>query len=363
MMKTKIWWSALLLAFAQHIQADTIDGQIGLDNGPALSQCYIDSRFAYQGERVNGHNIEDSQGFRGQYFLLRMDGQIAKGFNFSYRQRLNKYSKEASFFDATDWLNLTWSTRRFSLTAGKVVAAIGGFEYDLAPIDLYCTSEFWNQIPCFQLGASAGYSITPHDNLSFQVCNSPFRSWEGNHNNALGYSLMWSGQHGIYESLWSVNLFESSPNHWINFISLGNRFHFGKRVQLMLDFQNRASKHQTFLFKDCTLVADLSVRPVDALNVTAKYTYDVNKSGTDTDLLVHNGTELHRVSLHVEAEPLKNHRNWVRVFAAGGWGWGRNTNPEGTIADLQLVLQAGVKFRIDFFEGLQMMLRRYHATR
>lgn len=346
-----------------HAMADASDSVLGYQNGPALTQFHIDSRFAWQCERQQGNAVPDAQGFRGQYFLLRLDGRMAKGFDFSYRQRLNKYAHEASFFDATDWLYLQYSHRRFFLSAGKMVVAIGGYEYDMAPIDLYYNSEFWYNIPCFQLGASAGYHLTPHDALTFQISNSPFRSWPGNANNALGYSLMWSGQHGIYESLWSVNLFESSPNHWINFISLGNRFHFGKRVQLMLDFQNRASKHQTFLFKDCTLVAGLSIRPVDALNVTAKYTYDVNKSGTDTDLLVHNGTELHRVSLHVEAEPLKNHRNWVRVFAAGGWGWGRNTNPEGTIADQQLVLQAGVKFRIDFFEGLQMMLRRYHATR
>lgn len=358
-MKLKTWFLAMLTSVLPlPMLADSADEVLGFNDGPALTQLYIDSRFAWQGQRLNGHAVDDAQGFRGQYFLLRLDGQIAKGFNFSYRQRLNKYAQEASFFDATDWLYLQYSHRRFFLSAGKVVAAIGGYEYDMAPIDLYYNSEFWNNIPCFQLGASAGYHLTLHDALTFQICNSPFRSWPGCKNNALGYSLMWSSQHGLFESLWSVNLFETQPNHYIHFISLGNRFHFGPRVRLDFDFQNRAAKHQTFLFKDCSLVANLSVRPVDVLNLTAKYTFDVNHSGTTADRLVYDGTKLHRVSLNIEAEPLKKHPDWVRIFAAGGWGWGTNTNPDGTISDQQLMLQAGLKFRIDLFEGLQTMIHK-----
>lgn len=56
------------------------------------------------------------------------------------RHRLNKKNNDASFFDATDWLYLAYRKDNWELSAGKQVVAIGGYEYDAAPIDLYFCS-------------------------------------------------------------------------------------------------------------------------------------------------------------------------------------------------------------------------------
>ncbi len=42
---------------------------------------------------------------------------------------------------------LNYEIGRWGVQGGKEVVAIGGFEYDRAPIDLYSCSVFWNNVP------------------------------------------------------------------------------------------------------------------------------------------------------------------------------------------------------------------------
>ena len=54
-----------------------------------------------------------------------------------------------------DWANITYSTGCFSLTVGKDVLAIGGFELDAYDVDSHInlSSTFWNNIAMYQWGA------------------------------------------------------------------------------------------------------------------------------------------------------------------------------------------------------------------
>lgn len=323
-------------------------------NGPKINQFYVETRFGYEGMNIDGDAINDATGFKGQYLNFRIDGQIVNGLTYSYRQRLNK-NTNATFFDATDWIHLDWqATKRWGISAGKQVVGIGGYEYDRAPIDLYYCSEFWNNIPCYQFGLSTNYKASDKDLLQLQLCNSPFRSWAGN--NTYAFNLQWYGTHGWYESMWSVNMLEYARGKWINYIALGNRFNFNDKIHLDVDVMNRASSGQSFLFKDFSVMTELSAQVHDAVRVFGKYTYDQNKSGTDADLLVLDGTQLNLVSLGLEAAPVKNHRDMVRIFAAGAYSWGDNTNPEGTMQDKQLRLEAGIKFKADLLKGIQRIV-------
>ena len=50
---------------------------------------------------------------------------------------------DAGFFNATDWFYVDYKpTEQWTLSAGKQVIDIGGWEYDYAPINLYYCSEF-----------------------------------------------------------------------------------------------------------------------------------------------------------------------------------------------------------------------------
>ncbi|MDE6093658.1 MAG: EamA family transporter, partial [Muribaculaceae bacterium] len=188
----------------------------------------LEARADWQHDRIDGENINDNSGFKGRYLNLKISGQINDQWGYNFRQRLNKTISEGTFFDATDWVYLTYSpTSRITFSAGKQVVAIGGYEYDRAPIDLYSCSEYWNNIACYQFGVSGAFRISNNDVLTGQVVASPFRRAEGNNNNMYAYNLMWNGTHGFYQSIWSANLIECMPGKYINYLALGNKFTFG----------------------------------------------------------------------------------------------------------------------------------------
>lgn len=145
----------------------------------SLLSLKAEARMDYQMERVDGETNHDHTGFDGKYLNLRMDGRIAPSFSYSWRQRLNKNHDNQSFWDATDWAYLMYEpNEHWGISAGKQVVGIGGYEYDRAPIDLYSCSEFWNNIPCYQLGASVTYLTRDgRDKWMAQFCESPFQSY------------------------------------------------------------------------------------------------------------------------------------------------------------------------------------------
>ena len=271
----------------------------------------VEARLDYMQEYVDDLKINGNSGCKGKYLNIRMDGNLTDGLSYSYRQRLNKPNSNASFFDATDWLTLTYKYKNWSVSAGKQVVAIGGYEYDRAPIDLYFCSEYWNNIACYQMGVSGTYTTSAgNDQILLQVCESPFRRNAINVNNdeMFAYNLMWYGSHGFFSTMYSVNFMEYLPGKYINYIALGNRFSFGN-FALELDFMNRAVSGSQFFVNDYSVMGELSWRPVDRLNVFLRATYDCNKTVTG-DLCVVPGTSLLRAGAGVEFYPIKNYRNF-----------------------------------------------------
>lgn len=305
----------------------------------ALLRLDITARVDWQLHRPFDKTDDSDTGFKGRYLIFRADGRIAEGLTYSWRQRLNKINSDQNFFNATDWVYVNYATEGWNFQMGKGVVAIGGWEYDRAPYNLYCCSVFWNNIACFQLGASAGYNITPSDRLTFQVTQSPFFTPENR--NLYSYNLMWTGSHGCFDAMYSANLMEYVKDHYISYLSLGNKFSFGK-CSLELDLMNRASSHQTFLFKDCSVVGELAYNPDSRWKIHAKATYDVNKSGTDADATVINGTELTMVGAGVEFYPLRKDRTSLRLHANAYYSWGKNANSDNLMQDKTTFASVGV---------------------
>ena len=50
----------------------------------------------------------------------------------------------------------------------------------------------------------------------------------------------------VYGTFWSANMSEYAPHKFINYISLGNKFHFTNNLQLELDYWNRAASRTRF---------------------------------------------------------------------------------------------------------------------
>lgn len=299
----------------------------------------VETRLDWQGKWLDGDNAKDYTGFAGKYLNLRLDGHITPNLSYSWRQRFNKPHKDASFFDATDWIYLSYDPGNWSVSGGKQVVAIGGWEYDRAPIDLFGCSVFWNNIPCYEIGASAGLKVTSSDKLSFQFCQSPF--FRSDNRNMYAYNLMWNGSHGCFTAIYSANLIEYAPGRYLNYLALGNKFSFGK-VALELDLMNRAASHQPFFFKDMSVMAELQYKPAGNWNIFGKMTYDVNKSGTDADVTVMNGTDLKMVGAGVEYMPFVNARHVLRLHATGFYSWGNNANSANLMQDKTFAAAVGV---------------------
>ena len=68
----------------------------------------FETRLDYQREYLDGDAVKANSGFRGKYLNVMLFGTINEHWSYSYRQRLNKAHADQSFFDATDWIHITW---------------------------------------------------------------------------------------------------------------------------------------------------------------------------------------------------------------------------------------------------------------
>ncbi len=303
----------------------------------------LEARLDYQRNRMDGETMKGNTGFEGKFLNIRADGKITDKLSYSWRQRLNKQHNDHSFFDATDWIYLNYNIGKWAIAGGKQVVNIGGWEYDRAPIDLYECSVFWNNVPCYAIGASVGYRLSSSDQLTVQFCESPFFTSENR--DMYAYNLMWQGSHDWFDALYSVNLIESTPGHYINYIALGNKFSFSKFV-LELDLMNRASDHQTFLFKDASVMGELAYAPCPKWNIHGKMTYDVNKTN-NADACVLPNTELTMAGGGFEFYPLTKKNHTLRIHANLYYAWGKNTNPDNVMQNKSLLFDIGVKWNMN----------------
>ena len=301
-------------------------------------------------EYIDGNKINAGSGFKGKYLNIRMDGNITDGLSYSFRYRLNKPARDASFFDAVDWVTFKYLKAGWQVSAGKQVVCIGGFEYDWAPIDIYYASEYWNNIACYQFGVSGGYTAREgNDTFLLQFCQSPFRTNalnSGNHE-LFAYNLMWCGTHGFFTPIYSVNMIEYLPGRFINYIALGNRFTAGQFV-MELDFMNRAVDIHDFLAKDFSVMGEIQWHPSDRLNVFARMSYDVNRTDVVGDLCVAPGTDLCRFGGGLEFWPLRNCRN-LRLHLNCCYTDGRGV-PDTVLKPGQLIWDAGVTWKMTLID-------------
>lgn len=320
----------------------------------AQEQRPVDLRFEARGDfrqdYVEGQKNAGESGFKGNIVNLFLQGNIDSKFSYKFRHRLNKLGKDYSFFDATDWLYLRYdATDQFGVMAGKWVVLTGGWEFDPAPIDCFQLGEFTYNFPCYEWGVSFNYKFkNQKDQLYLQAIRSPFRrgyeAMTGKGADMYAFNLMWYGNHGCFNSCWSVNMLETEPGKYINYLYFGNKFKVSEKVECYVDVLNRYADGQKFLFKDCSVIGHVKYSPSDKISLFARGSYDVNQSGTDSDQCLHDGTELTRVGGGLEYYPLGN--NKVRVHANYCYTFGNNSNPEGVLKDKQSLAEVGVTWRM-----------------
>lgn len=316
------------------------------DNG--IVNLRFEVRADYMQEYQDGGKIHGGSGFKGRYLNIRMDGNITDGLSYSFRHRLNRLNSDESFFNATDWVTLNYKIRNWGFSAGKQVVAIGGYEYDRAPIDLYFCSEFWNNIACYQFGVSSTFTLdSGKDTFLLQLCESPFRknSLNVDRKEMFAYNLMWYGNHDWFSTMYSFNMIEYMPGRFINYIVLGNQFTFGN-FRIDLDIMNRAASIENFFGKDMSVMGEFTWKACEHLNVIAKCTYDVNNSNESGDLCVAQGTDIVRIGAALEYFPIKTYKD-LRLHLNCCYTDGRSPasavlRPKQTIIDAGITWKAGL---------------------
>ena len=305
----------------------------------------------------------NKSGLDGKFFNFEMKGTFLQDFSYRIRQRIDMTAGGSK----TDFMILSYHAgKNFSITAGRMPLAVGGWEYDLPPIDVYFASLFWNNFACYDIGAQVEFHTTDgnHD-IIFQVTNSTFN--RDNENafirlpNRYTYNLIWYGRMGAFSTSYSINMMEQNKGEYINYIALGNMFDFGK-LDFYVDFMNRGFFNQSdFFFGDFTIIGEVKYAFTDKFTAMVKGGYDRNKhsyyeysSGWPMpqpfDMAVTPGVEYAFAGLGFEAYPYKGNKN-VRLH--GLLAFNELTQPTDDMinpnsTNLSLQAQVGVTWRINF---------------
>lgn len=325
-------------------------GAIAQEGQTGKPMLLVESRVDYDRDYINGESQLETSGFKCQMVDVKLQGSIGDKFSYCYRQRLNGLNKNFSFFDSVDWLYLTYKpTENTSLSVGKWVILVAGWEFDPAPIDCFQLSEFTMHFPCYEWGVWGSINTrNKKDQFIAQFCRSPFerlyKARTGGNAEMYSYHLVWNGNHGLWHTNWSVNLMERDPHKYLGNISLGNRFVFDDHWTLELDLLNRYASGQKLLFDDITLIGNLKYRMNDQFEAFVRGSYDLNKSGTNKDELLANGTDIATVGAGVFFYPLKNEK--VRLHARYQYSFGENTTNDPVAVDNRSYVNVGVTWKV-----------------
>lgn len=328
-----------------------------------IDKLSIEGRADFDYFEYNENNNPYSEsGFDGKYLNFEIKGSFLNDFSYRLRQRFDMADKCSK----TDIMTLTYQGHKnFSITAGKMALAVGGWEYDLAPIDVYFASQFWHKFNCYDVGAQVAFhSNDKNHDIILQVTNSTFyendeyNKFEGKY----AYNLIWYGRMDWFKTSYSFNMMEQEKHHYINYIALGNMFDFG-RLDFFIDFMNRGYFYQKdFFLGDFTLIGEVKYAFTDKFTLMAKGGYDKNKHKyiddsnpaspiqLDYDMTVMPGVEYTFAGLGFESYPYKGNQN-IRVHgfvALNDLNEPADDMLNPNSSDLSLQVNLGLTWRINF---------------
>lgn len=259
---------------------------------PIFTQVSLEARADFDYQHVDFNGDESNPfGFHGKYFNFVVGGNLGDKFSYFFRQRIIAKNGSVSFYDNTDFLYLTYNhNKNWMFRLGKDALAVGGFEYDAAPIDVLFSTNYWDNFYCFQLGGAAAYKSNDGNHMFLaQIANSPYVYYGAGdiYNNGikpgdewrmglLAYSLYWSGKFGHFNTLYSVNMFERPDHNYLNYIALGNKIIYN-RWDFYLDLIHHSLSTNDW-GKDFAAVACFNFHLTEAFNIYGKWAYEQNLS-------------------------------------------------------------------------------------
>ena len=206
--------------------------------------------FALRNEFVDGEYTKTR--FRNEQFRLEIRGQVHEKVYFRFRDRYTRAQTSESVDNLSRSVDLAFLrfdlSEKFSISAGKMCADWGAWEFDWNPIDIYEYSDIVEYADNFLTGVGFTYTPSGKNQWTFQVLDSRTKSFEelyGDQPNfteskmPLAFVANWRGSllDGKIKTIWSYSLFNEASNANMNYIALGNEFNINQKIRFIYDFK------------------------------------------------------------------------------------------------------------------------------
>ncbi|MCU0371440.1 MAG: OprO/OprP family phosphate-selective porin [Bacteroidales bacterium] len=198
-------------------------------------------RFGLRNEFYDGEFAKTR--FTMEQFRMEFRGQVHEKVYFRFRNRYTKTPTTQSIdniFGSVDlaYIRVTLSDK-WSLSAGKMCADWGGYEFDYNPIDIYEYADIVEMADNFLSGVQVSYQAFQNHSFTFQVLDSRTKSFEelygdqpGMEESKMPLALVgnWRGSFfgGKFNTIWSYALHTEAEDIFMNYIALGNQLKLGK---------------------------------------------------------------------------------------------------------------------------------------
>lgn len=264
---------------------------------------YFNFQSSFDLEKVKDQNMTAQ--FKARQLRLEVRGDITDRIFYRFRHRLNKSNAATSLDNlakATDMLYAGFRLDdKWTLTAGKMCQAWGGFEFDLNPMNIYEYSDFIENMDNFMLGAMITYAPNKNHEFNLQITdvrNDSFEALYGTATNTINaskapltYIFNWNGNlfDNLIQTRWGGGLQSEADgyNNWM--LMLGTKLNLPK-FQVFFDYMMANEQldrlkytpmSSTVLVKDAkynSFVLKAEYQPIPQLNIFAQGLYETAKN-------------------------------------------------------------------------------------
>ncbi|MBI1648062.1 OprO/OprP family phosphate-selective porin [Capnocytophaga sp. 051621] len=303
--------------------------------------------------------------FYARQLRWEVRGDITDRIFYRFRHRLNKSNARASLDNlakATDMLYAGFRLDdKWTLTAGKMCQAWGGFEFDLNPMNIYEYSDFLENMDNFMLGAMITYAPNENHEFNFQITdvrNDKFADIYGTTSPTISeskapltYIFNWNGNlfDNLIQTRWGGGLQSEADgyNNWL--LMLGTKLNLPK-FQVFFDYMMANEQLDrlkytpmsgTTLVKDAkynSFVLKAEYQPVPHWNIFAQGMYETAKSDLPNN-------ELKSIGYFAGVEYLPFEKQDLRFFLA----YIGRSREKNNVTDNTNRVSLGLMYRIKAF--------------
>lgn len=205
------------------------------------------TRFALRNEFQDGEYTGSR--FNIEQFRLEIKGKVHDKVYFRFRDRYTRAQEPQSIDGISRSTDLAFirvdATDKLSISAGKMCADWGAFEFDYNPIDIYEYSDIIEYADNFLTGVGFSYQVSSKHQLTFQALDSRTKSFDELYGAQphyeesklpLAFVFNWRGSmfDGKFNTIWSYAYHNEAKNTELdkpagmNYIALGNQLKLGK---------------------------------------------------------------------------------------------------------------------------------------